>query len=184
MKLPGCRICMLAAVFVAVWTVFFFVQSAMAAGEADETSTAALECAVEKSVHLYFSDRRSCFLRAEERVFARPTDALAFGRSILKMLIQGPRGEMIGTLPAGTAVRAFFIDGTTAVVDFTDAIRERHPGGCRTEMLTVFSIVNSLVLNMDGIDRIRILIDGRETDTLAGHIDLHPAYAADMLIVR
>lgn len=138
----------------------------------------------QKTVHLYFADRRGRFLHARKRVLRRPPNPLALGRAILGMLIEGPRGEPGRTLPAGTQVRAFFIDGGTAVVDFSDAVREKHPGGCRTEQLTIFSVVNSLVLNMDGVEDVRILIDGREADTLAGHIDLRPAYAADMLLVR
>jgi spore germination protein GerM len=177
----------LTAVAAAVLAVCFSVAPVPAAGEsggAHAANAVAPGSAAENVVHLYFTDRRGPFLHAQERVFSRPADPLAFGREILTMLIRGPRGELGRTLPVESEVRAFFIDDGTAVVDFTDAIREQHPGGCRTELLTIFSIVNSLVLNMDGVESVRILIDGREPDTLAGHIDLHPAYAADMLLVR
>jgi len=192
MELPGHRIRVLAVMVLAALTVCSFglpaaaAQSVLSAAETDVAAVGAVsvQTSAEETVHLYFADRQSRFLRAEGRVFAPPADSLAFGRAILNMLIRGPLGDLERTLPAHTVVRAFFIDGSTAVVDFTDTIREQHPGGCRTEMVTVFSIVNSLVLNMDGIDSVRILIDGREPDTLAGHIDLHPAYAADMLLVR
>jgi len=35
--------------------------------------------------------------------------------------------------------------------------------------------VNALTVNLPAIQRVQILIDGKEVDTLAGHIDLrHP----------
>jgi len=181
MKSGGRYTGVLIAVTAAVLSVYCCLppQPSAAASGASADSAAG-----ETTVHLYFADRRGRFLHAQERVFPRLVDPLAFGRKILEMLIQGPRSELGRTLPVESEVRAFFIDDGTAVVDFTDAVREHHPGGCRTELLTVFSVVNSLVLNMEGVDSVRILIDGRETDTLAGHIDLHPAYAADMLLVR
>ena len=181
MKFPGCRKAAAVAVTAALLSVWGWnpgTAGGVPAGAAVGADGA------EKTLHLYFADPRGRFLHAQKRVFRRPPDALVLGRAILGMLIEGPRGALDRTLPAGTQVRAFFIDGDTAVVDFSDAVREKHPGGCRSEQLTIFSVVNSLVLNMDGIERVRILIDGRETDTLAGHIDLHPAYAADMLLVR
>jgi hypothetical protein len=52
-------------------------------------------------------------------------------------------------------------DGT-AVVDFSTQLRENHPGSCRREQLTLFSVVNSLILNVSEIDRVKILIDGAE----------------------
>ncbi len=178
MKAGGRHTAVLISVTAAVLSVCCCLPSAAASGASADSA------AGETTVHLYFADRRGRFLHAQERVFTRPSDPLAFGRMILQMLIQGPRSELGRTLPVESEVRAFFIDDGTAVVDFTDAVREHHPGGCRTELLTVFSVVNSLVLNMEGVESVRILIDGREMDTLAGHIDLHPAYAADMLLVR
>ncbi len=180
MKLPGGRT--LAATIAAVALVAGFCPPQR--GYAGQPDTAAVSAAAQNTVHLYFADRRGRFLHARERVFKHPSDPLALGRAILGMLIEGPRSGPGRTLPAGSQVRAFFIDGDTAVVDFNEAVREKHPGGCRTELLTIFSVVNSLVLNMDGVEQVRILIEGREVDTLAGHIDLHPAYAADMLLVR
>jgi hypothetical protein len=45
-------------------------------------------------------------------------------------------------------------------------------------------VVNTLILNIPQIDRVKILVDGNETSTLAGHIDLQYPAKAYMLIVR
>ena len=40
------------------------------------------------------------------------------------------------------------------------------------ELLTVYTIVNALLTNLPTLQHVQILIDGREADTLAGHVDL------------
>jgi hypothetical protein len=43
------------------------------------------------------------------------------------------------------------------------------------EFLTVYAIVNAITINMPDITAVQVLVDGREVDTLAGHLDLrHP----------
>ena len=51
-------------------------------------------------------------------------------------------------------------------------------------MLTIYSIVNTLVLNMEEIRWVKLLIGGQEAATLAGHVDLSHLFNADMLWVR
>jgi hypothetical protein len=40
------------------------------------------------------------------------------------------------------------------------------------EELTIASMVQSLAVNVGGINRVKILVDGKQRDTLAGHADL------------
>ena len=40
------------------------------------------------------------------------------------------------------------------------------------ELFTVFAIVNAVTTNLRDVQSVQILIDGREADTLAGHVDL------------
>jgi hypothetical protein len=47
-------------------------------------------------------------------------------------------------------------------------------------MLTVYSIVNTAVANLDGIERVQILVEGKEVETLAGHLDLSKPLLPDM----
>jgi hypothetical protein len=50
--------------------------------------------------------------------------------------------------------------------------------------MTIFSIVNSLILNIPEVDAVKILIEGRESMTLAGHIDLRSSFKANLLLIR
>jgi hypothetical protein len=57
-------------------------------------------------------------------------------------------------------------------VDLSAEVARNHPGGSIDEILTVYTIVNALTDNLPAITAVQILVDGREVDTLAGHVDL------------
>jgi hypothetical protein len=129
-------------------------------------------------------------LIAEQRVFNKPDDEAAFGKRLIQALIEGPSQRGSRTLPEDSELRAFYLvgngimDETSAVVDFDAQAFAAHPKGIDTELLSIFSIVNTLVFNMDGVRSVKILIGGREAATLAGHVDISHPFAADMLWVR
>ncbi len=138
-----------------------------------------------KKVHLYFVDKGNSFLIAEERIISNSPDFAEFGKTIIEALIKGPLEGLMRTIPVGTTLSAFYVtqDGT-AYIDLTEEVKERHPGGIKTELITIYSIVNSLTLNIAGIDAVKILIGGHESMTLAGHIDLRFPIKANMLLIR
>jgi hypothetical protein len=136
-------------------------------------------------VSLYFADTDNAFLKSEQRNIPRTSDPAELGRTIIESLIKGPRGELVRTIPEEASLKAFYVteDGS-AFADFNAAIRDKHPGGSSSELLTVYSIVNSLVMNIPEIKRVKILIEGRESMTLAGHMDLRFPFKANSLVVR
>jgi len=136
-------------------------------------------------VHIYFADKENTFLKAEERVLSRSDDPVDFGRAIIETLIRGPQEGLMRTIPAGTTLKALYVteDGT-AHVDMTQALREQHPGGSESELMTIYSIANSLILNIAEIKAVKILIEGQEAMTLAGHMDLRFPFKANMLLIR
>jgi spore germination protein GerM len=140
---------------------------------------------VKEVVHLYFGDQQGHYLRAEQRVLDLPEDVLGRGRLLMDTLLAGPVAEGTRTLPEGSRLRSFFItaDGT-AYVDLEKAPLDRHPGGVETELLSIYSIVNTLVLNVDSIRAVKFLIGGQEDATLAGHVGLRHAFEANMLWIR
>ena len=136
-------------------------------------------------VHLYFASRNNYFLMAEQRMVLHPDDPVGFAGTIVNALIKGPQKGLLKTIPADTRLKALYItpDGT-CYVDLSEAVSKNHPGGRKSELLTIYSMVNSLVLNVPQIERVQILIDGNHAPTLAGHIDLQLPVKADMLLIR
>ncbi len=136
-------------------------------------------------VHLYFSDQENSFLTAEERVFFNMDQPAAFAKKIIEALIEGSEKGLVRTIPATTKLRALYItEEGIAYVDLTDTVKDAHPGGVQSELLTIFSIVNSLVLNMPQVAAAKILVNGNEATTLAGHVDLRFPFKANMLLIR
>jgi hypothetical protein len=76
-------------------------------------------------------------------------------------------------LPAGSEIRnVYLVDPGMAVIDANFALADRHRSGVLVEELTVISLVQTLSANVPGINRVKILVDGKERETLAGHADL------------
>jgi spore germination protein GerM len=82
----------------------------------------------------------------------------------------------VSAIPRGVTLRDVFItERGDAFVDLSADITTKHPGGSLDEIFTVYTIVNALTVNLPAIQRVQILVDGKEVDTLAGHVDLrHP----------
>ena len=106
-------------------------------------------------------------------------------REILAAQLQPAPPPYVSVIPEGTALRAFYTtDRGDAFVDLSSEVSMKHPGGSSTELLTVYAIVNAVTANLPSVQRVQILIEGREVDTLAGHVDLRRPLERDMNVVR
>jgi len=72
----------------------------------------------------------------------------------------------------------YLVDPGLAVIDLNAAFANGHRSGVLEEELTVTSLIQTLTANIPGILRVKILVDGHERETLAGHADLSDFYDA------
>ncbi len=80
-------------------------------------------------------------------------------------------------LASSSEVRNVFLVNTeTAVIDLNSALVDSQISGVLAEELTVCSIVQSLATNMPSLTRVKFLVDGKQRDTLAGHVELARIY--------
>jgi hypothetical protein len=100
-------------------------------------------------------------------------DPVQRSRQVLQALISNPPTAGQRTLPADTELLGFYVlpDGT-AVADFSDAIASETPSGILSEQNAIDSIAQTLASNVQSLRRLKILIHGQESETLAGHQDL------------
>lgn len=76
-------------------------------------------------------------------------------------------------LGPGSDIRDVFLaDPGIAVIDLNSALADTQVSGVLTEELTVCSLAQTLATNLPGLVRVKFLVDGKERDTLAGHVDL------------
>ena len=184
-----CLLSVVLAVITGCAVLILFINADKPAVASDRSIPVVQDSGAEQTrkiaVHLYFSDRENGFLKSEERVLVHPNDPASLGRNIIEALIRGPQVGLAETIPAGTSLKALYLTQSgTAYIDMSPEIREAHPGGIESELITIYSMVNSLVLNISEINSVKILIDGSESLTLAGHVDLGSPFKANMLLIR
>jgi len=138
------------------------------------------------SVNLYFSDPHSDFLVKETRVMIWETDDVKGQmRMIIDALLKGPNGNFFQTIPPRVVVQDITLKGKgLGVINFSRELSQNHPGGSLAEMHTIYSIVNSLLLNIPPLKAIQILVEGEAPETLKGHIDCRNPFKADLSIIK
>ncbi|MEX2270349.1 MAG: GerMN domain-containing protein [Vicinamibacterales bacterium] len=95
---------------------------------------------------------------------------------IVTAQLGAPPASLHTAIPKGTVLRGVFLSETgEAFVDLSAEAATNHSGGSLAELFTIYSIVNAVTVSLPSVRTVQILIDGREVDTLAGHVDLrHP----------
>jgi spore germination protein GerM len=94
---------------------------------------------------------------------------------VIQQLISGPEsGEgAIGTIPPRTKLNRLYISREgIAYVIFNEAMTKTHIGGTAAELITIYSIVDTLCVNFPSIRAVQIIVDGATDSTLAGHVDI------------
>ena len=108
-------------------------------------------------------------------------DPVARARLVAEEQHREAPAPLASPFPEGTRVQAIYLTPTgDAFVDLSLEVSRGHQGGSLDELLTVYALVNALTINVPEISAVQILVDGREVDTLAGHVDLRRPLARDM----
>ncbi len=123
-----------------------------------------------REIILFFANSEGKKLKKEMRNILK-SESLA--QSTIKQLIKGPTDDsLVSTIPKGTALRSIKIADGLCTVDFNSQLTANFTGGLEQEMLTVYSIVNTLT-QFSSIQEVQILIDGETRQTMAGHVNIN-----------
>lgn len=91
---------------------------------------------------------------------------------LVDYLVNPVGGSFISTLPSGTKVRDLKFEGNTIVVDFnSNFLDPQHWSGSEIAYLRLQALVHSLA-SVYGINRVKILVNGKNPGSLGGHEDL------------
>lgn len=136
-------------------------------------------------VTLFYGAADGSALIALRRDVDLAADPMAQARIILGVQLQPAPAPYVSVIPAGTTLRAFYLTPSgDAFIDLSAEASRAHPGGSLFEFLTVQAIVHSVTANLPTVKRVQILVDGKEVETLAGHIDLQRPMSPDPSVVR
>ena len=176
--------------FIAFGVIFYIVRHRPASEEQAATTTttnpsAAADQRRRINIKLYFGTPGSAILETEERSIPYHETLDAQAKEVMTALITGPKGKLIPTIPEGTRLIDVLVskDGV-AYVDLSGEIVSNHQGGTAGEMVTVYSIVNTLTINLPQIHAVQILVDDRSVETLKGHVDLSKPLGADLSLAK
>jgi hypothetical protein len=124
-------------------------------------------------VSLFYVSESGLELKAVGRDILYGASVAEQARRIIEAQVHAPPDGQASAIPPETTVRSVYIGSKgEAYVDLGPEIVQHHGGGALNEALAVYAIVNALTTNLQDIRSVQILIDGKEVDTLAGHIDL------------
>ena len=142
----------------------------------DPTQTQLQKCT------LFFFDTNSLRLAGEERELDLPQDVTQRLKQIIAELLGTSINGLHQTIPKDTLLYEVYFDGdSTAYLDFSRHLKDEHIGSTTSEALTVGAILRTVKMNFpDEIRKVQILIEGLETDTIGGHIDI--AKPLDLLL--
>jgi len=126
-----------------------------------------------QEVTLFFSDANERFLVPEKRYIPKEKEPEGQAQEMIKALIAGSKTGLVGTFPEKAEIRSVKLEsGDLLVVNFRESLAADHPGGSTAEMATIYSLTNTLTVNIPAIKRVKILIEGKEKESLKGHIGL------------
>jgi len=86
--------------------------------------------------------------------------------------------------PQGMAVRGVYVSKATAIVSLTGGFRKNYHTGAWTELLAVYSIVNTVTGAFEEIGNVILLIDDEETELFVSHVDISGALYPDRSLVK
>ncbi len=127
---------------------------------------------------LYFSNADATDLIVEDRVVEVNTNQPR-EKTVLEQLIAGPKEKgNYETIPVETKI----MDVTTTsdgvcYVNLSQEFVTKHNGGSTGELLTIYSIVNSLS-ELENVKKVQFLIEGEKVEAFKGHIDFSTPFVA------
>ena len=131
------------------------------------------------TVTLYFASKDGMFLQAESRKLTG--DKI---QEAVEALIKGPEKSYLSpTIPKEVTVLSTKVTNDLCTVNFNEKLITNHWGGSSGELLTVYSIVDTLT-QFPGIKKVQILVEGRKVETLAGHLMLEESLEPDMSMIK
>jgi sporulation and spore germination protein len=166
-----------------MWTTRWSSRATTTATMSAATPPPAAPAAAGRKIkaRLFYIAEGGTKLRSIERDVAFGESAVEQAREIISAQIAPVVEPLVSAVPPGTTLRAVFITaGGDAYVDLSRDVIAAHPGGTINELLSVYTLVNALTENLPVVTAVQVLVDGREVDTLAGHVDLRRPLAKNL----
>lgn len=112
-------------------------------------------------------------LLMEERKVRRQTSTPSMAEAIIGEFLNCYSIEQGCLIPQGTRLLHTFMGKDSILyIDFSDEIRRNFQGDAYGELLLLRGLYESIISNLSGIEDIKILVEGKEIESLGGHISI------------
>jgi spore germination protein GerM len=134
---------------------------------------------------LYYVSMDGTRLTGVDREVSYSEGSVALAQQIVNAQLAPVPAGLVSAIPLGTTLRALYLTEKGDVfVDLSKEASTAHPGGSLNELLTIYTIVNALTANLPAVKSVQLLVDGKQVDTLAGHIDLRKPFQKNLAIIE
>ena len=123
-------------------------------------------------------------LAAVQALVTRQPDTQSLAREALAALFADPTAGQAPVLK-DLRLRGVYLDAVgTGYIDLAPVDQREVRASVGEELLALYAMVNTLSQNFEEIKQVRFLVDGREVQTLAGHIELSRKFTKRMDLAR
>lgn len=115
------------------------------------------------TINVYFANEQATQMLKEVREVESGVNK---PQRVIEELIKGPAAPTHGrTIPEGTRLLGITVQDGVASVNFSSEFVTNHGGGTAGELMTVYSVVNSLT-DLFQVNQVRFLVNGQPLETL------------------
>ena len=123
------------------------------------------------SLRIYYPVRDH--LQVEERRLPRRTAPMAIAEATVEQYLKGPVDAKASSIPRDTKILGIYKGSDKILyVDLSDDFRRNFWGDALTEFLLLKGLYQSIIANVEDISDVKVLIEGKELETLGGHLYL------------
>jgi hypothetical protein len=112
-------------------------------------------------------------LQIEERRLPRRILPMAIAEAAVEQYLKGPLDAKASGIPQNAKLLSLY-KGADGVLyaDLSEEFRRNFRGDALTEFLVLKGLYQSIISNVEDIQDVKVLIEGKETETLGGHLSL------------
>jgi len=112
----------------------------------------------------------------EERRVKRQVAITAIAEEIVNEFLKGPSNMAKSAVPPGTRLLAVYYGSDGILyVDLSDEFRRNFQGDALNEFLLLKGLYDSIISNVTGVDDVKVIIEGKEIESIGGHfLALYP----------
>lgn len=170
------------ALVLAVWDYGKKPEQPTPGMKAGQTVTSPEPGEPKEKVILYFGDKEAMYLIPEEREVVKGNKSLE--AAVIQELIKGPQNpDLTRTIPKEAKLVSVKVANGVACANFSREFQTKHWGGSAGEMMTLYSITNSLA-RLPGIERVQFLIEGEKQESILGHADTREPIAPNWGLIK